>query len=277
MLKTKSGIFLFNIIPSYRPGMSKVFDHGFYDLACTPSLAQRTKQNTLYTSFEDLVGESLSDLDLLYIMATDGTNTFAKINWVDPGAFDCVEQVSAITFTENEGFTGNALSNYLTTGWTPSIDAVNFQQNDGGVLCYINNDIAGDFNKFAFGALGNAANSANGRIQLAPRGGSDQHSFSVNGGSTARGSSVTSDGFYHLRRASSADHRIFKNGSQVGTTDNSASTTLSNKILVLGALNNNGTIQLFSDHQIGMFGIGASLTGQESALYTAWTTYFTSL
>jgi hypothetical protein len=129
--------------------MGKVFDHGYYDLACTPSLAQRSKQNTLYTSLENIAGESLSDLDLLYIMATDGTGTFAKINWVSPGDFQAVEH-GTVTFTENEGITGDGSTGYWDTGWNPDADGVNFTLDEGGAFVWVNNEISTG-NKYQFG------------------------------------------------------------------------------------------------------------------------------
>lgn len=280
MLKTKSGIFLFNIIPSYRPGMSKVFDHGFYDLACTPSLAQRTKQNTLYTSLEDIAGEGMSDLDLLYIMATDGTRTFAKINWADPGNFDGVESANAPIFTENIGFQGNAINaNYINTQWAPSPDGVNYTLDECGAFCYINNETISASN-FAFLTRGNGGSGTAGQLCLAPKlssGGSDKHFFSLQSTAPPVGSSVTSKGFYHIRRIADNDFRLFKNGSQVGATQTTASDSLSTRDLYLLAGNFNGSPSAYIEAQMGIFGLGTSLTGQESALYTAWNTYFSSL
>lgn len=272
MLKTKSGIFLFNIIPSYRPGMSKVFDYAHYELACTPSLAQRTKQNTLYTSLEDIAGESLSDLDLLYIMATDGTRVFAKINWVDPGSFDFTESGSP-AFAENEGFTGGSPA-YLDTGWNPAVDGVNFQLDESGAFCYVNNECtAGIFYQFG------VDQAATDTTALAAKYSGSTHRYGINSSTVLVGTSVSSIGFFHTRRVADDDLRLYKNGSQVGSTSTQASTGKSGnaRTMAILAFNANGTVAGHSDAQVGCFGIGASLTGQESALYTAWNTYFQSL
>lgn len=272
MLRTKSGIFLFNIIPSYRPGMSKVFDHGFYDLACIPSLAQRTKQNTLYTSWENVAGESLADLDLLYVMATDGTRVFASINWADTDNFSFTENNSP-TFTENEGFTGNGSSSYLSTGWDPDTNAVNFTQDEGGWFIGLNNEVAASDANRVFGST-NAAFV--GQNVLLPKTSANVHGFSVNSLGPTVGSAVSSIGFFHGRRVASNDLRLFKDGSQVGATAPSASNGLSSVDILICASDLNGS-RVYSTSQVTCFAIGASLTGQESALYTAWNTYFTSL
>lgn len=275
MLKTKSGIFLFNIIPSYRPGMSKVFDYGYYELACSPTLGQRTKQNTLYTSLEDIAGESLSDLDLLYIMATDGTSTFAKINWVDPGTFTPSEN-GTLTFTENLGFKGDGSTGYLNLGWDTDTDGVNFTQNSGSWF-FNNNNNSVTSGGIAFGSVGNAADNNNGPNGGYVRNGTN-HSFGVNAPAVTALSSGVYAAFFHKSRTGSALSKLFKDGSQLGVDDTTVSTSLSTQDIILLAYNTRGSGIIFhSDAQIGVWGIGASLTGQESALYTAWNTYFTSL
>lgn len=256
--------------------MSKVLDYGHYKLACLPSLSQRLKQNTLYTSIENIAGESLADLDLLYVMATDGTRVFAGINWVDPGSFSFTE-VNSPTFTENEGFTGNAANQYITTQWSPDPDGVNYTLDEGGAFCYVNNEISGGA-KAAFGVRGNGGGGLLGQTLLFPDDTTNTHTFCLQSSGTTRGAAVASVGFYHMRRVADNDSRLFKDGSQVGTTVSTASNSLSTRDLYILAINANDVGAAFhSDAQIGMFGIGASLTGQESALYTAWNTYFSSL
>ena len=276
MIRNKSGIFLFNIIPSYRPGMKDVFDFGFYKLLCTPSLSQRIKQNALFTSFENEVGNGLSSLDLLYVMATDGTSTYARINWKDPGTFNATA-FNSPTFTSNIGFSGNASNQYLDSGWDPVNNGVNFTLDECGVFCYVNNNHSSG-NKAAVGFRGNGGGALLGQVILLPKDTGDQHAFSLQNVAPGVGSSVSANGFYHFRRVADNDLRLFKNGSQVGATQTTASDSLSNQDLYILALNaNGGGAALFSDAQVGIVGAGASLTGKEANLYTAWNDYFSSL
>lgn len=272
--KTPSGIFLFNIIPRYRPGMSDVFDYsrGRFGLASLPTSGQRAKQNTLFTSFENEIGVCLADADLLYVFATNGDREYAKINWKNPGDFTPTE-VNTPTFTENIGFSGNSINQYLNTLWDAATDGVNFTQDECGAFCYINNDDTdGDI---AFGFRGGTT-ATNGSTHLVPEI-SGVHQFSISDGGASVGSSASAIGFFHIRRVASNDIRLFKNGSQVGLTETDASTVLSSRDCYILAFNNNGALTNASDAQIGVFGIGASLTGKEAALNTAWNTYFASL
>ncbi|HEY9488306.1 MAG TPA: hypothetical protein VIQ51_08240, partial [Chryseosolibacter sp.] len=75
--------------------------------------------------------------------------------------------------------------------------------------------------------------------------------------------------FFHKSRTLSNLSKLFKNGSQLGANDSSASTTLTTQTVTLFAYNTRGGGVFFhSDVEISCFGIGASLTGKEAALNT---------
>lgn len=233
-----------------------------YDL---PSLAQRAVENQIVV---DLKAQGIwDDLDLFYHFETDGDENFAKINWKNPGTHNLVES-GTVTFTSGQGFTGNASTGYLNTGWVPDTDAVNFTLDEAGAFVKVNNNYAAG-NKCAFGVRGNGGGALLGQVLLMPEDASSTHTYSIHCTAPAVGSAVDSNGFYHIRRVADNDMRLFKNGSQVGATSTSASDSLSTRELYLLALNANGAGAGFhSDAQIGCFGIGASLTGKESALNT---------
>lgn len=209
------------------------------------------------------------DLDLFYHFETDGDEDFAKINWKNPGTNNLVKN-GTVTFTELEGFTGDGSTGYLDTGWAPATNAVHFTQDEGGAFCYINNNPAAAVT-MVFGARGNGSGAFNGQMLLVPKinSGGEQHYFAVNAASaTPVDTGVSANGFYHIRRVLSNDMRLFKNGSQVGATQTSVSSSLSNRDVAILACNFATGVGNYSDHQIGCFGIGASLTGKESALNT---------
>lgn len=269
------GIFLFNILPRYRPGMSDVFDYSRekFTAASLPSEHQRRLQNTMFMAFENVCGECLSNLDLLYVFATDGDSDYAKINWVYPGSFIPTE-VNTITFTSNIGFNGNASNSYINTGFIPSTHGVNYQANDASVLCYIASEISSNA-KLDFGVNSGISDPS---ILLNSRNASNQHSFRINFAS-AVGSGVgkTSTGFFHLQKTATG-YKLYKNASeQITSIGSIVATGVPDRFIPLFANNNNGTIGSFSDRRQGLFGLGASLSGGESSLYDAWNNYFTSL
>jgi hypothetical protein len=238
-----------------------------YDL---PSEDQQELQNQLVL---DLKAAGVwGELDLLYVFATDGDRDFAKINWIDPGNFDCSETNNPAHIT-NVGFDFNGIDNYLDTGWIASDDAVQYTLNDASLFLYINNEISTS-SDFETGV------QQTGSIEtlLAVKSIGQTHAFNINAASTAlRGSSVSSIGLFHTQRTASNAMRIFKGGSQVGTDSTEASTSVpSSRTFTIGAARSS-TVTGFSDAQIGFYGIGASLSGKESSLNTVWNDYFTSL
>lgn len=271
-MRKQNGIFLFNIIPIYRPGISDVFDS--VKLASLPSTAQRIKQNTFFGTLENICGQCLNEADLLYVFATNGDRDFAKINWKSPGNFTLTE-VNTPTFTPDVGFSGDGSTSYLNTGWDPTNNGVNYTLDECGAFCYVNNEISiTASSEFAFGC-GEGAFAQG--MCLAPKLNSGRHGFQLNANTiNTEGTAVSSIGFFHIRRVADNDSRIFKNGSQAGTTQTTASSGMTDSDLILLANNIIGPFG-FTDSQIGIFGIGSSFAGQESALYTAWNTYFTSL
>ncbi len=254
----------------YRPGMSKVFDVGRYKCASLPSSGQRVKQNAFFESMENSCGDCLSDLDLFYNFATDGDSDYAKINWVNPGTFQLVEH-GTVTFTSNQGFNGNGTNGYLDTTFICSTDGVNYTQDDASAFCAIVNDISE--NRSEFGVNGGPSEPS---ILLNARNNLNQVVFRVNVVTQTGGANTDSEAFYHILRASSSNHSLFKDGS-LNVSTNQGSTGRPNRALPLLANNASGTISSFSTKKMGCFGLGASLSGNEASLYSSWNSYFTSL
>ena len=106
---------------------------------------------------------------------------------------------------------------------------------------------------------------------------SDQYSFNTN-----RISASITDalGFYTGNRTSSTVHKLFKNGSQIGSTDTFAnSQNLPNGNLFLGAANlTTSGIGAYSNKQYAFASIGDGLTDTEAAnYYTAVQAFQTTL
>lgn len=232
----------------------------------TPSDAEKLIQSNKLASMKS---EGVwDDLDLFYYFEGDGSEDFKRINWKSPGDFILTKH-NTVGFN-SDGVQGNGVNGYLDTGWAPNPDAVHFTQDEGGVFLKINND-PNSGSKTAFGCRGNASNAINGQLLMYPKlnvSSADRHSYAVNGQGTNTGSGVSAQGFFHIQRTASNAVKLFKDGSQVGSTDAIASTTLSTRDLVILATNYFTGLSTYSDARVGCFGIGASLTGKESALNT---------
>jgi len=84
-----------------------------------PSDAQKIIQNDLILELKS--AGIWNKLDVLYIFANDGGSNFATLNWINPDIRRCLlfTSGSTLTFTTNQGFTGNGTSAYIDTTYTP--------------------------------------------------------------------------------------------------------------------------------------------------------------
>lgn len=88
-----------------------------------PSASQQTIQNQLVLDLK--TAGAWSNIDVLYVFATDGDADFALINWKDPASLEAVNV--GCTFTANEGYDGAGSSaNRITTGYRPTVFLGNF-------------------------------------------------------------------------------------------------------------------------------------------------------
>lgn len=235
-----------------------------------PSLEQQALQNQLVKNLKQ--AGIWSELDVLYVFATDGDEDFACINWISPGDFTCTRHDNPV-FTSNEGFKGDGVGAYLDTGWAPDTHGVKYTQANAGAFTYISNDEESNSGS----ALGSVTFA--GQLRLTPR-----HSttgtctYSINGSALGAGDNEDTVGLYHWFVTSSLTARIYKDGSAMNINPSAHGTgvpDLSVRMFTHNASEGIGTG--FTSWGIGVFGAGAAMDGREFDLYTAWNTYFSSL
>lgn len=253
---------------AYETEYQAILDRGTTLGYTLPSVAQRTKQNTLVASLKS--SGVWTALDVFWVFATDGDSNFSTINWKAPTLFQCTPVFSP-THTTNAGWAGNASTSYLNTGWDASNNGVNYLLNTCSYGCYVNsnnNDAGNDM-----GA--NSAGFTN-SMSLSTRNGSNNLGVRINDATTGTITNSSSIGFYIVQRSASNARQVLKNNSSIlsGTT---ASTSRTAADLYIGALNNNGAATSFTAKQIGCAFAGGALVGIEDDFYNAWNTYFTSL
>lgn len=236
-----------------------------------PSAGQQVKQNQLVVDLKAAGVWSL--LDVLYVFTTDGNNDFATLNWKTPASYK-ISRSGTVTFTTNQGYVSNGTNGYLNTGWIPSTNGVNYTLNSSSLITYMQSHVTEA--KYDLGSAQNFVGGAN-RISFEGDNGFGSALGSVNQtGSALVANGANCVGLWHIQRKDAANNYIFKNGVQIDT-EADASNGVSNIAMYLLCLNNGGTPNFYSTRRMGMFAAGASLNGLESAFYTAWNTYRTSL
>jgi len=269
--KKKALLILNQTVASFDSDYQAVLDRATTLGYTLPSDAQQAKQNQLV---EDLKAAGIwSLLDVFYVFATDGNNNFATLNWKSPSSYK-LTITGTVTFTTNQGFNSNGTNGYLATGWNPNTNGVNFTLNSASISTYIYNHVTE--NRYD---LGTAPNFTGSGPWLYFRGddGFGSAITAVNAGTTSvTANSGNSVGFWMSQRKDATNNYIFKNGSQVDS-EADASTAVPNAELFLLCVRNGTAASFFSTKKLSMFSAGASLNGLESAFYTAWNTYLTSL
>lgn len=233
-----------------------------------PTPAQQIKQNAYVLALKAAGIWAL--LDVLYVFATNGDSNFATLNWKAPTLFKCAK-VNSPTFTANQGFTGNGTTSYLSTGWVPSVNGVNYVLNDASFGLWINTEQAAG-NDIVCGC----DNGVTADYLICERLADGQPQSVINSALSQTAPVSTSLGFWGVNRTAAAVTGIFKNGVLLaaGVPLSSART---NREIFIGGRNNSGVFGNGTTKQFSNFWAGASLNGLELANYNAWNTYFTSL
>jgi len=246
-------------VPAFDADYQSVLDYATAQGYTLPSGGQQTLQNDLLVALK--AAGVWSKLDTFANFATDGDSDFALIDWIrltDYTAFN------SPTFTTNQGFTGDGTSSYVSSNYTPSIDAINFTLNNASFGTFVRD----------FGTVGTGRNA----ISLSSNGVplwfrfNDQRLY-VNSNSfvpaiiaPANKSFVVGD------RDSISLHSYYLNGNFVASDTDISSTIPS---VNLWALKQAGT---YSDGQISSVFAGASLNPTEqSNFYSSLNSYLTSL
>lgn len=205
-----------------------------------------------------------SKLDVLQMYAAP-TAADAVVNWKSPGTFNAT-LVNSPTLEVDRGITGDGVSSYVNTGFTPSTAGGNFTLNSATFGNYIRNNITNKSHGTRIGStkyvtinFRNGANELFGRIN-------DTSDIPI------ILSVTTSVGFTVFSRTGASAKAIYKNGSSIGT-GTAASSELLDSAIFVGAFNNNGTIS-YSTLQTAVNVIGGGLSVDEnSSLFTALETY----
>jgi hypothetical protein len=188
-----------------------------------------------------------------------------RLNWKSPGTF-ALGEVSSPTFTTDQGYTGNGTSSYLTTGWVPSTNGVNYTLNSSTLIAWTRTTA-----QDAVSVFGSSTQST---ARLLTRNAADNAVAVVNSATTTTRANANGSGLFVASRISSTDVQIYRNGAALGALGTAtASTAVPTVQLNLLRVNS-----VFSSSQIAIAAAGASLDATENTnLYNALQTYMTAI
>jgi stage V sporulation protein SpoVS len=218
-----------------------------------PSDSQKLLQNQLVIDLK--AGGIWDKLDTFVNFATDGSSSFALIDWKRLTQYTAV---NSPTFTTNEGFTGNGTSSYIDTNFNPAISGVNYTLNDASRYIYTLNVV-----NFFDGIELSASN----RITTA---GTAQRINQGTGAINSAYSFSTGAGMKSIHRTSSTNVELFSDITQESRTANSF-IVQSEKQFISRSLNT------YSANKVSMYAMCSSLVTENTDFVNAFDNYLNSL
>ena len=232
-----------------------------------PSASQQTAQNQLVY---DLKAASVwTEMDVLYVFATDADSLFAGLNWVNPGTSTC-SYTGTLTWTADQGFETDGSTGYINTNYNPRNGSITKTDAGLGYWSYLQDT--------TFRAMTNQDTLAVSPT-LSAQYISGEAGFRI---MYSNNSNYTSTGhnFYQAHRTSSTDVVVYNSATSVGTDtqDNSAAGyVIPNYNMYIGARNNDGTADVFLQSWPSIFFVSSNLNSSASDIYDAFNTYMSGL
>jgi hypothetical protein len=224
-----------------------------------PSASQQSKQDTL---LRVLISSGVwAKLDLILVLANDGSKEFACINWKNPSGTKAT-LVSSPTFTSNQGFNSNGSSSYIDTNYNAATQGVNFTNNNAGEFGYQVGALFG----LMFGTAGPSGDGLNvGTATIGQR-------LNMAGTNLNTSADMSGNGFKLINRTSATDVVLFNETTRLDKTTTTAARISSSRRILNGQ-----NAYLHTLGRVSIYGNGASLVDEALSLRTAIITYLTSL
>ena len=202
-------------------------------------------------------------LDVLWVYATTGDQSFATLNWKNPNLYQAT-LVSGPTFTPKRGFSGNGVNSYLNLIYNPYINGSQYTQDNASRAIYISTQAS----------AGVATPVLDGNSNTAVNGMRNNRSIShrinsvTNLGTTAE---LQGGGLKVISRTD-ANNIVITSGSGAQQIYNVASITMSSAPqFILRSGGGYGTAE------IGVYAMGSELTGDQTALNSAIKAYILAM
>ena len=249
--------------PTIDPDYQAVLDYATTQGYTLPSTSGQTLQNNLVVSLKS--AGIWSDLDLFYVFATDGDDDFATINWKSISSYQGIIN-GLITLYQNQGFrpdTAN-VANYINTQFNWNTNGTGYTQDDACRFLW-------DYDATYIGAvydgqLGGARETFNG-------GNNNLHRITQDSASLPTNFDNTGSGFKMIQRTSSTNVNLYNNTTTPTSFNVNSAPSPNTDPQTIFRRGGSGNSQNF----ISLYGMGASLSGKETALFNALTTYMSGL
>jgi hypothetical protein len=206
-----------------------------------------------------------AELDIFYVLAAH-TQQAALLNWVS-SSYDATA-VNSPAFVADRGFTSDASTSYLDTGFNITTGGIKLLQDDNHHSLWICTNL-------------DDANVLDGCSMLAIRAKRSVNSCRGRNSSVTTdtiGTSTNSIGHTLFSRTASSGYTAYKDGVSIGTPARTSATLTSLEMFINAADTGSGVPGNFSTFQNGAMSAGGALTGTQAGdFYTALRTYMVAV
>jgi hypothetical protein len=240
------------------------------DAAATTAFLARTSglSGTETAAYKALINGLVADgvfalLDALYIFATNTTTT-ANLNLIST-SFG-LTKTGTVTFTADQGYTGDGSTGFLDTGYVPFTAGLNYSQNSASFGAYVRGGRTTANN--ALTVMGTQEGGVK-WAYLVPLTAASTAGADINGETFPNFTlpSNTANGLVSVVRTSSGSTNAYKNASSTSLgTPTDGSDGLSTNSFYICAYNSDGPGGNFSTDQISAAYIGGGITGAQHLL-----------
>jgi len=238
---------------SFDPSYQAILQYA-KDISTLPSASQQFKQNKMLV---DLKAAGIWDkLDTFGVFATDGNSNYALIDWKRLVTYT---GIPTLTFTTNQGFTGNGTSAYIDLNYNGATQRVNYADDSAHQMVWVRN-----ITPSSPIATSNFA-STRSNIQKTSSGNNG-----INSSNATTLNATSSVGFIMYSRNSSLGYNQYNNNTLLASPLQTRNQTGGAAAL----LRSNTS---YSANQISIQSLGADLSSLASTYYTILNTYMTSL
>lgn len=230
----------------------------YFSAMATPlSSAYKTRINTFVTMVKDSLSISnLSDkFDIMYLLANETSEAGLK-NLVKR-SHDATIGATTVTFTADQGFTGDGVAGYITTNYNPSTDAVIYTLNSASLGYYSRTSSAST----AIQDIG--VNATTNVAELLSSWSDGNAYWGVNSNTHQDQANIVTDGLLLVSRTASGASNFYINGAVVGGESSIASAAIPNGDITILARNLGGTPDRFSNRQLAFVFVGEGLDATE--------------
>jgi hypothetical protein len=234
-----------------------------------PTLAVQLHQNRL---INDLKAAGIwGKLDSFVVFATNGNSNFALIDWKRLSQYTAVNSPS---FTPNQGFAGNGSTSYINTNYNPSVDGINFSQNNASMGIW--RRILGAGISGGSGEMGALQSSPAVVTRMTVSRGFNLSGFNDAGPGGIPVTNIASTGLISMNRVNSTTYNFFNNG-VLYEQRTQVTTGLPNLNLYIFGHNYDNTFIQPNQSQFSMVYMGADLTNEQVDFTNALNRYLTAI